>query len=205
MTAHRNALEFWRSVLADLPRLPGALCASVELSGLDPAAWDSDASETDRRLAARTCALCPERGACGDWYDHQSARRPTGTVAGIYHPASERRWHRDSSTVPLPASASATAGTATARRPRRVGLDPVKLEAKVKRYAAGHREQRAAAARQRRARLRDEAALLASWSLAQRGVPCSASWAAATVASSSSSSTVVGGGDGSSVAGKGLY
>jgi hypothetical protein len=70
-------------VLADVPRLPGALCAA------DPQRHDSADGE-GIAAAVALCRRCPCLAACGTWASQQ--RHLVGVVAGRYrHP---RRYDR---------------------------------------------------------------------------------------------------------------
>lgn len=79
-------MSYLAALLSSAPVLDGAMCASEELSGLPPSAWDAgaDADLALRRLAIRTClTACPVLDACRAAHAGLSpSRRPSGIIAG---------------------------------------------------------------------------------------------------------------------------
>jgi hypothetical protein len=78
------------ATLLGIPKLDGANCAGQWSLFDEPEKKDRDRTDVVDS-ALRLCELCPALADCADWYDSLPLdERPTGVIAGQFHPFTRR-------------------------------------------------------------------------------------------------------------------
>lgn len=94
---YRRLIE---AILADMPRLSGALCAGFP-DVFDPPVAYSDDDKARVAFAKHCCRCCPALIECARWVDRLPRdRKPLGVTAGRLRPTFEKNGRRVSVRAP---------------------------------------------------------------------------------------------------------